>query len=515
MGKYRVETTGGTYIIETADEAPTSPVQTPGMAVTSADTKGGTLRNILASAAESMGGAPDAASSLSGMVKVATGALKSISPSTYQGPGLPEAQPISPMDQAKGLYEATLGRFIKGVQSGDPYEASGGVGASLPIVAPLAAGAISEVRQGMPTARKVANIATTPENLMLRSAEHQANIAASKAPSGIPMSKAGVIMRGASKAVNPIRRAVSAAEEGVAQWMSRDQVAPRFEAPPSPEWDTSRGEAAAQQSRLQAEEQYARELRQRGEDAQNRPPLESGAPVNAPRPQSISDAQFLEAERLKAQRPVVPDFRKIEEVIAPSGRFAKQSSQMVKADGTPTDFGRRLIQEVPELSSVRKGVNADAALMTGLDRTLKRVISAEDAIPRTVEVPRASIVEKLEEIAQDYVDYANPKTASAIDSVLKKWKEMPGQIPWEQFRDAKRAFFREANTKSAPMRRAYGVLMDAASTVSEDLATANKSYATVRRALDNAGIDIRTGRRISNVGKPQSLSEAARARFTR
>ena len=51
--------------------------------------------------------------------------------------------------------------------------------------------------------------------------------------------------------------------------------------------------------------------------------------------------------------------------------------------------------------------------------------------------------------------------------------------------------------------RAYCVLMDGAGPISPELAQANRSYSVVRRALNDAGIDILTGRWIRDVGKGQ------------
>ena len=51
--------------------------------------------------------------------------------------------------------------------------------------------------------------------------------------------------------------------------------------------------------------------------------------------------------------------------------------------------------------------------------------------------------------------------------------------------------------------RAYCVLMDGAGPISPELAQANCSYSVVRLVLNDAGIDIRTGRRIRDVGKGQ------------
>lgn len=196
-----------------------------------------------------------------------------------------------------------------------------------------------------------------------------------------------------------------------------------------------------------------------------------------------------------------PDMEAIERAIAPSGRYAKKAAQMMNADGTPTKFGQRLISEVPELTNVKTQADATNALTTGFQRVQNGVIAAENKIPETATVDNADIVQGFRDLAKEYEQFANPKTTAQLEKLVSTWQEKPAQIPWKEFLKSKRAFFNEADTASAPMRRAYGILMDASGKISPELAEANQSYSTVRRAIDNANIDTATGRRIMDVGK--------------
>jgi hypothetical protein len=233
-------------------------------------------------------------------------------------------------------------------------------------------------------------------------------------------------------------------------------------------------------------------------------------PFTAPEEQSPFAGELKEKARPSQEIPFTPrdepagsqpNFRAIEEKIAPSGARAKQSSISVDAQGNPTAFGKRLVEVVPEIATVAKGTRADAALMKGYKRTLQHINEVEDQIPPDTTVDPIPITSTLSEMSMDYLSRGLEKTAKAIDAIRDQWMQAGDEIPWGEFLARKRAFFQEHNLRSAPMRRAYGVLMEAAGRVSKELAEANSRYSVVRRALDNAQIDVNSGRRIRDVGK--------------
>ncbi len=116
-------------------------------------------------------------------------------------------------------------------------------------------------------------------------------------------------------------------------------------------------------------------------------------------------------------------------------------------------------------------------------------------------VPKKDIREGLSDLAQQYADIGDTNAAHKLGVELQKWDELPEGIPWPTFRDMKRRLGNEM--KTSWMRKAYGVLMNASNQVSDELKVVNARYSIVRRAIDDAKIDLKTGRRIKEVGKVQ------------
>jgi hypothetical protein len=182
-----------------------------------------------------------------------------------------------------------------------------------------------------------------------------------------------------------------------------------------------------------------------------------------------------------------------ERALAPSGRVQKLST----IRNTP-----ELLKVAPELRGVPPGSLFDTNLVKAFERVESTVDAAEQSVPRSTKVPKEKIMSDFDALKQDYAARNLGESVRAVEKVEAAWKDQPAMIPWDDFVKLKRAFLKEGRSASnAAMRRAYGVLMDASTRVSETLAKANKDYSTVRKALDAAGIDPVTGRRIGQVGK--------------
>lgn len=204
-----------------------------------------------------------------------------------------------------------------------------------------------------------------------------------------------------------------------------------------------------------------------------------------------------EAARALAEKEAI---KRVEKIIAPTGNRAKLST--IRIAPTVNEIG-------PEIA-----IGGRPALFNVFKRTEMEVNAAESAVPRSVQIPRQPIVDGFKTLKAEYEQRGLDQVASKIEKELERWENLPEAIPWEMFRDLKRGFF-DANTgKSAPMRRAYGVLIEASNKYSgsPQLQKANKSYSVLRQALDNANIDIKTGRNIGTVGKSTA---AARTPFPR
>ena len=228
--------------------------------------------------------------------------------------------------------------------------------------------------------------------------------------------------------------------------------------------------------------------------ANMKPPAERGPDL------PVSETVVMEV--LPAKTPAT--IKKLEEAIAPSGDLKKVSVLRI---------GERLLEIAPELANIPKGPMFDAKLMEAFKRVEQGVIAADDAIPANVPVKTSGIVEKIINIADEYEGYGNQKTAAQIMKEAEKWSDLPETINWQDFRNRKRAFFNDHKIASGPMRRIYGILMEASEefSKSEALKAANLAYSTVRRGIEAAKIDLKTGRRIANVGK---AAEQMQEKFT-
>lgn len=221
-------------------------------------------------------------------------------------------------------------------------------------------------------------------------------------------------------------------------------------------------------------------------------PIGESGPLNIPRP-GVSPTVAQDIEAYNATRADVnPAIKRVEESIAPSGTKAKSSALR----NVP-----QLLQEAPELAEIPKGPAFDKALMGRFQRASNIINATEDQIPRTTTVPQQPIADGLASLYEEYQERGLTKAATAVAKEWDRWAKLPDQIPWETFRDMKRGFFKQNNVNSSALRRAYGVLMNASSQVSPELAEANRVYSVFRRGLENAGIDLQTGRRISAVGR--------------
>jgi hypothetical protein len=211
---------------------------------------------------------------------------------------------------------------------------------------------------------------------------------------------------------------------------------------------------------------------------------------------------------------VTPNYASLEQKIAPSGDIAKRAVQAVDEFGKPTPFARDLVRLVPELVDASKGADADAAMMQGYRRVLQGLNEAEDRVPEGTTVDVIPIESGLHQMAIDYAKQGLHTLAQKMEDLAQEWGTGSGKRSWGDFLNKKRAFFKNNNLRSSPMRQAYNLLMQATARVAPELSEANANYSTLRRALDNANIDVNTGRRISKVGKEPKGTTAMSERGT-
>lgn len=413
---------------------------------------------------------------------------------------------LNPIDRLKGLYGfgQSLFNAPSAIASGDP-RATARATSTLTQIAPALA-------EGLAASREVGlNIASSKPALERYALADELRKGIPKAdPAGLASHYPAVMVRNLINLVTgPVRKGMASYQEKIADALLERELAaaPKGsinmvpEVPPTP-----------RPPRIVPSEPNA------GFNAMERPDV---VPVPEVMPQVPEPPPMIRAPREVPAEPYNPDlFRtrkiveyltkdlepetaadlgQVERAIGPSGRGAKRSVLY----NAP-----KLIEEVPEVKGLG-GAEFDSALMKGFRRIEGEVNTAEAAVPRSVNIKKAPLIEKFKKIAADYRAAGRESSAGKIDGVIEKWDALPDRIPWETFVKMKRGFFGDGGVNSMPLRRAYGPLIEVSSTISDDLAKANRSYSVARQALDDAQIDIRTGRRIMDVAKTRE--ELARA----
>ncbi len=159
-----------------------------------------------------------------------------------------------------------------------------------------------------------------------------------------------------------------------------------------------------------------------------------------------------------------------------------------------------LLKVAPELKGVPAGPNFNAKLYGAFQRVGHELNATEAGIPDKTQVPTGSAVEQLKTLESKYLDTNQPSAVRAIDKVKSFLADRP-TIGWKDFIQAKRAFFNEINLSSAPGREAYQVFKKLSNDVSPELGDLNQKYYTMKSAMENAAMDIKTGEKIRNIGK--------------
>ena len=450
-------------------------------------------------------------------------------------------------EMAKGLLEAPIkpiGEMYSGVKDADYDRVAHGAGSFLSQTVPVIAGIADTAGIEAPSLadlRETAAKLNIPEKLQTRAAANRMPVPSADLPTwgkraavyaageafGVPHVAEAAIGLDFARRWQPYRNLKAAALEkaGRALDIRKTPVGSAAAPPPVPAEAPIETVAARRSSTsADAAEEHAR--------ITSTPPLPRES-LDAASPRTVYEPERLASEvpytpnesplDLEGKPPVTPgeplpfegatlesetaqpNFKEIEKALAPSGNAARKASQTMNADGSTTPFGRKLVELVPEIKKATKAT-APEALMTGYQRVTQALNEVEDQVPEGTTVDTVPITGGLFELSQEYMDRGLPEVAAKIEKIREQWS---GDNPaWGEFLAKKRAFFQNHNLRSAPMKRAYGILMEASSRVSPELSEANANYSTVRRALDNANVDVNTGRRISEVGKASSKASS-------
>jgi len=453
-------------------------------------------------------------------------------------------------EMAKGILEAPIkpvGEIYSGLKEGDYNRVAHGAGGAISQTVPAVAGMAEAAGVEVPTIadlRETASKLNIPEKLQARANVNRLPVPSADLPTwgkraavyaageafGVPHLAEAAIGLDFARRWQPYRNLKAAALEKAGQVLDirkspigGNSSIPEPEATPietvAARRSSTSADAAEEAARIRSIPPLPREpLAETPIKTEYKPP--PGADDYPGKGTDPNDPGWLQGVDTKppaapsepipftgevATSDTAPNWKKIEDALAPSGNAAKRASQTMDAQGNPTPFGKKLVAIVPEIAKATKAT-APEALMTGYGRVTQALNEIENQVPEGTTVDTVPITGSLFELSQEYMDRGLPDEAKKIDKIREQWTE--NKVPWGEFLARKRSFFQNHNLRSAPMKRAYGILMEASSRVSPELSEANANYSTVRRALDNANVDVNTGRRISEVGKAPSKASS-------
>lgn len=194
----------------------------------------------------------------------------------------------------------------------------------------------------------------------------------------------------------------------------------------------------------------------------------------------------------------------VERGLAPSGEM-DQLAVLRKAP--------ELAQRYPELTKV-SGPAFDMKL-TELQRLNEANLNAVGkSVPKGTTVLQDTITNGLEKVIDHYRELGEPDAARFVANEWEKWASKDPNIPFDEYMARRQQFGEDINRlgafrtrtggvdpKLAAARDAYSAIAKASDPV-PGLKQANYDYSLTRGAMENAGMDIKTGRRISGVGAP-------------
>ena len=434
----------------------------PQSPVTSADTAFGALRNMAATAAETIGGTPTIAGTAKGLAKTLAGLafLPGMSQDQVSGP-------IDPLGDIKDLYKSTIGRIVGGVQTGDPYEISGGVGATAPYY-PL-------VRAGAGIGAKA--ITPNPESLLLRAAENRSP----SAPS-LPESAVSIAFPRTGRLVGedgqPYRNLKASIQERLAQAISNKQMPPTFSELPAVEQNAPQPPLSQRTGLPNVPAPSADiSLTQQG-------PYTSPAPKQPPR--NLGNEQFLES--LRNAPTEVPNLGSPEAI----NRWMNVPAKQVMRGANP---GARVLEEKlvspNDLSGTQIKIgfalkDAEGVLQRQLEAagekgiTIDATKAVNDAVRQArggIGTPSDPVVKaQLQQVREDIADqYPNLKTMTPLEAqALKRQLKVKFGGPSTPLNDALQQLWVDMN----------GLIKDAIPEIApvqsrwQDLYIGNKSIGT-------------------------------------
>lgn len=152
-----------------------------------------------------------------------------------------------------------------------------------------------------------------------------------------------------------------------------------------------------------------------------------------------------------------------------------------------------LLDTVPELKGVPPGANFDAKLGNAFDRVAHELKAARASVPPETKVPTMDAVKSLKTLEEKYPDQS--AAVRTIDKYRSMLEEKPS-MDFKTFDNIRQSIFDELKLSSAVGQEVYGVFKKVVSDISPELGKLNQKYYTVKSAIENARIDLKTKQRV-------------------
>ena len=484
--KYRVDTDKGSFIVETDEPAASGPAPDP----RSWDR---VASDQLINAGKGFG---------SGLLAI-PGALKEGAGIAYDAATGNEHSALDRLkNAASGLYHSYVDPIATSVRGAGALAESHGMLPPGSVTAPSQqdwekAAQDAGAQAGAIVGEKlISKIPTSAEGIQ-GVANKLRSIKAAQAPAGVPLTMT-------QAAGTAIRGAVGAAAEPVASVVERlAKARASMDTPPvvadNPGAPVREVAPSADVQQLQHVGTPA------GPDMEMRQPSESTGAIDtssSPELQQLQQRMSQPVAHPDAGTATPRDIQMAREAVLQNGASRSTANLLKVSRNVP-----ELLKTAPELRGVPPGPNFNTKLYSAFNRIGHELNATEASIPDNTMVPTENAVSQLKTLEAKYLDTNQPGAVRAIDKVKSFLAERPS-MQWSDFIKAKRAFFNEISLSSAAGREAYQIFKKLSNDVSPELGDLNQKYYTVKSAMENAAMDIKTGEKIRTIGKAQKPVEA-------
>jgi hypothetical protein len=221
---------------------------------------------------------------------------------------------------------------------------------------------------------------------------------------------------------------------------------------------------------------------------------------------AVSDLTKQGLRAAGVMNPELSAAQQIEQKIAPAGDRARRLAMDTA----------KVLADDPEMVQAKPGLHFDRMLFWRYRQAGNALRTVEAQIPDQTPVDTRFIQTGMDDLIDRYKSVAADDAVKALSAQKERLTRFGDEMPWDQFNGFKQRLGNDleksgvwkrlmngtATEKAQALAQAYGHFMETTSGISDELAKANGKFATYADAVDAAGLDRQTGRRVADVGAP-------------